>query len=273
MTYGYYDINGDGQDELIIFGSQGIADIYTIDFNDGVSKLLPEKGAYGVSLHPQITKDNKVVITGTEGGNNVGFDKHIFDVYDFEKNSRSLRLLTSVEGIGTTFNRVYPNKEQMNIQDFINNYEKKYKQNIVDLSNINKTTLIDKDTDSSENIDHVGGYSNAQLALIGRALIRGSNPTEVDELKNFDFYKEGNAYFTGLGNEASRIKVERTRNGISVSTPQYNVDGERMKYVERVKYTYEELSDAVGDGDLEIINRIINELKNIGKYKVEEFEG
>ena len=273
MTYGYYDINGDGQDELIIFGSQGIADIYTIDFNDGVSKLLPEKGAYGVSLHPQITKDNKVVITGTEGGNNVGFDKHIFDVYDFEKNSRSLRLLTSVEGIGTTFNRVYPNKEQMSLQDFINNYEKKYKQNIIDLSNVNKTTLIDKDTDSSENIDHVGGYSNAQLALIGRALIRGSNPTEVDELKNFDFYKEGNAYFTGLGNEASRIKVERTRNGISVSTPQYNVDGERMKYVERVKYTYEELSDAVGDGDLEIINRIITELKNIGKYKVEEFEG
>lgn len=273
MTYGYYDINGDGQDELIIFGSQGIADIYTIDFNDGVSKLLPENGAYGVSLYPQITKDNKVVISGTEGGNNVGFDKHIFDVYDFEKNSRSLRLLTSIEGIGTTFNRVYPNKEQMSLQDFINNYEKKYKQNIIDLSNVNKTTLIDKDTDSSENIDHVGGYSNAQLALIGRALIRGSNPTEVDELKNFDFYKEGNAYFTGLGNEASRIKVERTRNGISVSTPQYNVNGERMKYVERVKYTYEELSDAVGDGDLEIINRIINELKNIGKYKVEEFEG
>ena len=147
MTYGYYDINGDGQDELIIFGSQGIADIYTIGFNDDVLKLLPENGAYGVSLSPQITKDNKVVITGTEGGNNAGFDKHIFDVYDFEKNSRSLRLLTSIEGIGTTFNMVHPNKEQMSLQDFINNYEKKYKQNIVDLSNINKTTLIDKDTD------------------------------------------------------------------------------------------------------------------------------
>lgn len=273
MAYGYYDINGDGQDELIIFGSQGIVDIYTKDYNDGLVKLLPENGAYGVSLSPQITKDNKIIITGTKGVNGSGFDKHVYEVYDFEKNSRLLKLHTSIEGIGTAFEKVYPNKEQMSIQDFINNYEKKYKQNIVDLSNVNKTTLIDKDTDSSENIDHFGGYSNAQLALIGRALIRGSNPTEVEELKKFDFYKEGNAYFTGLGNEASRIKVERIRNGISVSTPQYNVDGERMKYVERVKYTYEELANGLGDGDLEIIDKIINELKNIGKYKAEEFEG
>lgn len=46
-----------------------------------------------------------------------------------------------------------------------------------------------------------------------------------------------------------------------------------MKYVERVKYTYEELANGLGDGDLEIIDKIINELKNIGKYKAEEFEG
>ena len=273
MTYGYYDINGDGQDELIIFGSQGIADIYTIDFNDGVSKLLPEKGAYGVSLHPQITKDNKVVITGTEGGNDVGFDKHIFDVYDFEKNSRSLRLLTSVEGIGKTFNRVYPNKEQMSLQDFINNYEKKYKQNIVDLSNINKTTLIDKDTDSSENIDHVGGYSNAQLALIGRVLVNAVTPTEGVALRGLTMRKNGNSYITGLGNAASDVMVERTVNGISVLTPKYSAVGEEKKFEEKARYSYDELSNIIGENTLDEINDLIKSLKEIGTYKVEEFEG
>ena len=273
MTYGYYDINGDGQDELIIFGSQGIADIYTIDFNDGVSKLLPEKGAYGVSLHPQITKDNKVVITGTEGGNDVGFDKHIFDVYDFEKNSRSLRLLTSVEGIGKTFNRVYPNKEQMSLQDFINNYEKKYKQNIVDLSNINKTTLIDKDTDSSENIDHVGGYSNAQLALIGRVLVNAVTPTEGVALRGLTMRKNGNSYITGLGNAASDVMVERTVNGISVLTPKYSAVGEEKKFEEKARYSYDELSNIIGENTLDEINDLIKSLKEIGTYKAEEFEG
>lgn len=273
MTYGYYDINGDGQDELIIFGSQGIADIYAKNSNGDVVKLLPENGAYGVSLSPQITNDNKIIITGTKGGNDSGFDKHVYEVYDFEKDSKSLKLLTSIEGIGKTFNMVHPNKEQMSLQDFINNYEKKYKQNIVDLSNINKTTLIDKDTDSSENIDHVGGYSNAQLALIGRVLVKAVTPSEGVALRGLTMRKNGNSYITGLGNAASDVMVERTVNGISVLTPKYSAVGEEKKFEERGRYSYDELSNIIGENTLDEINDLIKSLKEIGTYKVEEFEG
>lgn len=111
------------------------------------------------------------------------------------------------------------------------------------------------------------------MALIGRVLVNAVTPFEGVALRGLTMRKNGNSYITGLGNAASDVMVERTVNGISVLTPEYSEVGEEKKFVERVRYSYDELSNKIGENTLDEIKDLIKSLKEIGTYKVQEFEG
>ena len=117
------------------------------------------------------------------------------------------------------------------------------------------------------------GYTNTQLAFIGRMLMGGVMPHEGPGLERFWLGRDGNSYYTGFGNLASSIKVERTKEGINIASPDYDQEVGKRDYVIRKKYTYEEISSLLDKEKLEYINNLIKQFKLYNKeYNENKFE-
>lgn len=113
-------------------------------------------------------------------------------------------------------------------------------------------------------------YSNAQLALIGRALYNNSTDPAVGEL-NYNTYftmgRDEKSLMTSFGTGGSIVQVIRTDTGIDIKILDYDkpVDQRDFKLVKSA--TYKEIQEKFKKEDMDRINKIIEDFKNTKYYK------
>ena len=117
-------------------------------------------------------------------------------------------------------------------------------------------------------------FTNSQLALIGRALLRDStSPENILTHYETGFIMEEQQGFliTHLGTESSKVIVKKVDNGIEILAADADTPAARRNYVVKKKATFQEIKDKFKKEDIDKINKIIEEYKHTRNYEKGQF--
>ncbi len=147
INYGYYDIDKNGKDELLLFteydkNSRNTTmpfSVYTYDENNNVINLTPE-GVNGERTIMQISSDKHIIVRGSGGAWTHGYT--FYKLADNGKNTIKLAgfLFDAFEGKSQTYKKTFPvnESEELSREEF----ENKYLQNIMEFdTNVRKNIL------------------------------------------------------------------------------------------------------------------------------------
>lgn len=148
LSYGLFDIDGNGVEELIVFERTGsdyeIVDIYTKDKNNKVVKLL-HKGNYGIAYHLTITKNKEFLVLGVENSDGAGFEYQVAKEFKLVDNGTKLDLQESLklEPVNKV-TKLYPDNKEYSYAEFRSKYERNSSE-IMNFSGVKKTPFVPRE--------------------------------------------------------------------------------------------------------------------------------
>lgn len=287
IKYVYYDIDGNGRNELLICDKDNLNSPFAIYSYDNSNK---------VNLIYQVE-------TGNDISKSVFYNDKSIWIHDTTNNNDTY-IVYKLKDDGSKFERVHDinfaeyKKINKKFKDSISSEEfeskdeffKKYAipTDKIDFSKLGYKSLYyyndpnaqeEKQSNNNNNNnekkdENKAEFNNSQLALIGRALLRDStSPENILTHYETGFIMEEQQGFliTHLGTESSKVIVNKVDNGIEILAADADTPAARRNYVVKKKATYQEIKDKFKKEDMDKINKIIEEYKKTRNYEKGQF--
>ena len=287
IKYVYYDIDGNGRNELLICDKDNLNSPFAIYSYDNSNK---------VNLIYQVESGNDI-------SKSIFYNDKSIWIHDTTNNNDTY-IVYKLKDDGSKFERVHDinfaeyKKINKKFKDSISSEEfeskdeffKKYPipTDKIDFSKLGYKSLYyyndpnaqeEKQSDNNNNNnekkdENKAEFTNSQLALIGRALLRDStSPENILTHYETGFIMEEQQGFliTHLGTESSKVIVNKVDNGIEILAADADTPAARRNYVVKKKATYQEIKDKFKKEDMDKINKIIEEYKKTRNYEKGQF--
>ena len=276
LKFTYFDMDKDGQDEMLIFENSNLASpiaVYNIDKQNKLNVLYKTNSR---SSQPVATfyKDKTMVVNENEN-----FTDRI-TTYKIKDNGIRYEITHDIDfgkyqDLKGKYKDIVTKEDFTSKEEFFNKYP--LSNDKIDLSKIELKSLYNykskKNTQGEEKIDSekftkTPEYNNLQLALIGRAVIAGGTDPQVGTLKydtTFSIRDNDDIITSDFGSKATVVIVDKKSDGIEIKIPDYSSTNHKLKVIKTL--TYKEIQETFKKEDMDKINRIIEEYKNTNKYK------
>ena len=276
LKFTYFDMDKDGQDEMLIYENSNLASpiaIYNIDKQNKLNVLYKTNSR---SSQPVATfyKDKTMVVNENEN-----FTDRI-TTYKIKDNGIRYEITHDIDfgkyhDLKGKYKDIVTKEDFTSKEEFFNKYP--LSNDKIDLSKIELKSLYNykskknnqgEEKKDSEQFTKTPEYNNLQLALIGRAVIAGGTDPQVGTLKyDTTFSIRGNdaTITSDFGSKATVVIVDKKSDGIEIKIPDYSSTNHKLKVIKTL--TYKEIQETFKKEDMDKINRIIEEYKNTTKYK------
>ena len=275
LQFNYYDIDGNGTNELFIteenkpnspvavysYDSNNIRVLYQAQSDSDIPRAVFYKNQT-IWIHTE-EKDTDRYVVYKLNDKKDKYDKiHDVNLSDKEKKDGKFK--------DTVSNTQYGSKEE-----FLKNRPQSNEKLEIPRS-VHKTvyTYNEVKQENSENKRDDNNkkpeFTNSQLALIGRAYVNQSTDPKVETLKPDTFFsmqEQNGAYITDFGTLGSSILVRKVDDGIEIKIIDYDKPVGQRDFKLFKKVTYKEIQEKFKKEDMDRINKTIEEYKNTDKYK------
>ena len=287
IKYVYYDIDGNGRNELLICDKDNLNSPFAIYSYDNSNKF---NLIYQVESGNDISKsvfynDKSIWIHDTTNNNDTYI---VYKLKDDDSKFERVHDINFAEykKINKKFKDSISSEEFGSKDEFFKKYA--IPTDKIDFSKLGYKALYyyndpnaqeEKQNDSNNNNnekkdENKAEFTNSQLALIGRALLRDStSPENILTHYETGFIMEEQQGFliTHLGTESSKVIVKKVDNGIEILAADADTPAARRNYVVKKKATYQEIKDKFKKEDMDKINKIIEEYKHTRNYEKGQF--
>ena len=288
IKYVYYDIDGNGRNELLICDKDNLNSPFAIYSYDNSNKVnLIYQVESGNDISKSIFYNDKSIWIHDTSSNN---DTYI--VYKLKDDGSKFEKVHDINFAEyKKLNKKF--KDSISSEEFESKDEffKKYVMptDKIDFSKLGYKALYyyndpnaqeEKQNDSNDNNnnekkdENKAEFTKSQLALIGRALLRDStSPENILTHYETGFIMEEQQGFliTHLGTESSKVIVKKVDNGIEILAADADTPAARRNYVVKKKATFQEIKDKFKKEDIDKINKIIEEYKKTRNYEKGQF--
>ena len=275
LQFNYYDIDGNGTNELFIteenkpnspvavysYDSNNIRVLYQAQSDSDIPRAVFYKNQT-IWIHTQ-EKDTDRYVVYKLNDKKDKYDKiHDVNLSDKEKKDGKFK--------DTVSNNQYASKEE-----FLKNrpqanekleIPKSARKTVYTYNEAKQENTEDKKDDNNKKPE----FTNSQLALIGRAYVNQSTDPKIETLKPDTFFsmqEQNGAYVTDFGTLGSSILVRRVDDGIEIKIIDYDKPVGQRDFKLFKKVTYKEIQEKFKKEDMDRINKTIEEYKNTDKYK------
>ena len=275
LQFNYYDIDGNGTNELFIteenkpnspvavysYDSNNIRVLYQAQSDSDIPRAVFYKNQT-IWIHTQ-EKDTDRYVVYKLNDKKDKYDKiHDINLSDKEKKDGKFK--------DTVSNNQYASKEE-----FLKNrpqanekleIPKSARKTVYTYNEAKQENTEDKKDDNNKKPE----FTNSQLALIGRAYVNQSTDPKIETLKPDTFFsmqEQNGAYVTDFGTLGSSILVKRVDDGIEIKIIDYDKPVGQRDFKLFKKVTYKEIQEKFKKEDMDRINKTIEEYKNTDKYK------
>ena len=275
LQFNYYDIDGNGTNELFIteenkpnspvavysYDSNNIRVLYQAQSDSDIPRAVFYKNQT-IWIHTQ-EKDTDRYVVYKLNDKKDKYDKiHDVNLSDKEKKDGKFK--------DTVSNTQYGSKEEFLKSRPQSNEKleipKSARKTVYTYNEVKQENSEDKKDDNKKNPE----FTNSQLALIGRAYVNQSTDPKVETLKPDTFFsmqEQNGAYVTDFGTLGSSILVRRIDDGIEIKIIDYDKPVGQRDFKLFKKVTYKEIQEKFKKEDIDRINKTIEEYKNTDKYK------
>ena len=287
IKYVYYDIDGNGRNELLICDKDNLNSPFAIYSYDNSNKVnLIYQVESGNDISKSIFYNDKSIWIHDTTNNN---DTYI--VYKLKDDGSKFEKvhdinLAEYKKINKKFKDSISSEEFESKDEFFKKYAMPTDK--IDFSKLGYKALYyyndpnaqeEKQNDSNNNNnekkdENKAEFTKSQLALIGRALLRDStSPENILTHYETGFIMEEQQGFliTHLGTESSKVIVKKVDNGIEILAADADTPAARRNYVVKKKATFQEIKDKFKKEDIDKINKIIEEYKKTRNYEKGQF--
>ena len=275
LQFNYYDIDGNGTNELFITeenkpnspvavysnDSNNIRVLYQAQSDSDIPRAVFYKNQT-IWIHTQ-EKDTDRYVVYKLNDKKDKYDKiHDVNLSDKEKKDGKFK--------DTVSNTQYGSKEEF-LKNRPQSNEKleiprSARKSVYTYNEVKQENSEDKKDDNNKKPE----FTNSQLALIGRAYVNQSTDPKVETLKPDTFFsmqEQNGAYVTDFGTLGSSILVRRVDDGIEIKIIDYDKPVGQRDFKLFKKVTYKEIQEKFKKEDMDKINKTIEEYKNTNKYK------
>ena len=275
LQFNYYDIDGNGTNELFIteenkpnspvavysYDSNNIRVLYQAQSDSDIPRAVFYKNQT-IWIHTQ-EKDTDRYVVYKLNDKKDKYDKiHDVNLSDKEKKDGKFK--------DTVSNTQYSSKEEF-LKNRPQSNEKleiprSVRKTVYTYNEVKQENSEDKKDDNNKKPE----FTNSQLALIGRAYVNQSTDPKVETLKPDTFFsmqEQNGAYVTDFGTLGSSILVRRVDDGIEIKIIDYDKPVGQRDFKLFKKVTYKEIQEKFKKEDMDRINKTIEEYKNTDKYK------
>ena len=275
LQFNYYDIDGNGTNELFIteenkpnspvavysYDSNNIRVLYQAQSDSDIPRAVFYKNQT-IWIHTQ-EKDTDRYVVYKLNDKKDKYDKiHDVNLSDKEKKDGKFK--------DTVSNTQYGSKEEF-LKNRPQSNEKleiprSVRKTVYTYNEVKQENSEDKRDDNNKKPE----FTNSQLALIGRAYVNQSTDPKVETLKPDTFFsmqEQNGAYITDFGTLGSSILVRKVDDGIEIKIIDYDKPVSQRDFKLFKKVTYKEIQEKFKKEDMDRINKTIEEYKNTDKYK------
>ena len=275
LQFNYYDIDGNGTNELFITeenkpnspvavysnDSNNIKVLYQAQSDSDIPRAVFYKNQT-IWIHTE-EKDTDRYVVYKLNDKKDKYDKiHDINLSDKEKKDGKFK--------DTVSNTQYGSKEEF-LKNRPQSNEKleiprSVRKTVYTYNEFKQENSEDKKDDNNKKPE----FTNSQLALIGRAYVNQSTDPKVETLKPDTFFsmqEQNGAYVTDFGTLGSSILVRRVDDGIEIKIIDYDKPVGQRDFKLFKKVTYKEIQEKFKKEDMDRINKTIEEYKNTDKYK------
>lgn len=275
LQFNYYDIDGNGTNELFIteenkpnspvavysYDSNNINVLYQAQSDSDIPRAVFYKNQT-IWIHTQ-EKDTDSYVVYKLNDKKDKYDKiHDINLSDKEKKDGKFKDTVSNNQYGSK-EEFLKNRPQSNEKLEI---PKSARKTVYTYNEVKQKNSEDKKDDNNKKPE----FTNSQLALIGRAYVNQSTDPKVETLKPDTFFsmqEQNGAYVTDFGTLGSSILVRRVDDGIEIKIIDYDKPVGQRDFKLFKKVTYKEIQEKFKKEDMDRINKTIEEYKNTNKYK------
>lgn len=275
LQFNYYDIDGNGTNELFIteenkpnspvavysYDSNNINVLYQAQSDSDIPRAVFYKNQT-IWIHTQ-EKDTDRYVVYKLNDKKDKYDK-IYDINLSDKEKKDGKFKDTVS------NNQYGSKEEF-LKNRPQSNEKleiprSARKTVYTYNEVKQENTEQKKDDNNKKPE----FTNSQLALIGRAYVNQSTDPKVETLKPDTFFsmqEQNGAYVTDFGTLGSSILVRRVDDGIEIKIIDYDKPVGQRDFKLFKKVTYKEIQEKFKKEDMDRINKTIEEYKNTNKYK------
>ena len=275
LQFNYYDIDGNGTNELFITeenkpnspvavysnDSNNIRVLYQAQSDSDIPRAVFYKNQT-IWIHTQ-EKDTDRYVVYKLNDKKDKYDKiHDVNLSDKEKKDGKFKDIVSNTQYGSK-EEFLKNRPQSNEKLEI---PRSARKTIYTYNEVKQENSEDKKDDNKNKPE----FTNSQLALIGRAYVNQSTDPKVETLKPDTFFsmqEQNGAYVTDFGTLGSSILVRKVDDGIEIKIIDYDKPVGQRDFKLFKKVTYKEIQEKFKKEDMDRINKTIEEYKNTDKYK------
>ena len=275
LQFNYYDIDGNGTNELFIteenkpnspvavysYDTNNIRVLYQSQSESDIPRAVFYKNQT-IWIHTE-EKDTDRYVVYKLNDKKDKYDKiHDVNLSDKEKKDGKFKDTVSNTQYGSK-EEFLKNRPQSNEKLEI---PKSARKTVYTYNEVKQENSEDKKDDNKKNPE----FTNSQLALIGRAYVNQSTDPKVETLKPDTFFsmqEQNGAYVTDFGTLGSSILVRRVDDGIEIKIIDYDKPVGQRDFKLFKKVTYKEIQEKFKKEDMDRINKTIEEYKNTDKYK------
>lgn len=280
IKYIYYDIDGNGKKELIISENNNLNSpfvIYSYDNSYNVNVIYQAESGKEISK-TTFYNDKSIWIQNNENNQERYISFRLNDnSTNFEKvHDMNFASYTKING---KFKDSVSNEEFSSKEDFFKKYAIPSEK--IEFSKMEYKVLYNYDNPNAQNEQNNNNnkekqenkpeFSNAQLALIGRALFYDSmdslNSLRLDYDTGFTMSEYNGILSTSLGTGGSIIQVVKNDTGIDIKILDYDKPAGQRDFKVYKSVSYKEIKDKFSKEDITKINKIIEDFKNTKYYK------
>jgi len=279
VKFTYFDMDKDGQDEMLIFENSNLVSpiaIYNIDKQNKLNVLYKSNTR---SSQPVATfyKDKTMVVNENEN-----FTDRI-TTYKIKDNGIRYEITHDIDfgknrDLNGKYRDIVTKEDFTSKEEFFNKYP--LSNDKIDLSkielkslyNYNKVNTQSEEKKDSEKVTETPEYNNLQLALIGRAVIAGGTDPQVGTLKydtKFSIRGDDDTITSDFGSKATVVIVDRKSDSIEIKIPDYSSTNHKLKVIKTL--TYKEIQQTFKKEDMDKINKIIEEYKKTRNYEEHKY--
>ena len=280
LKFTYFDMDKDGQDEMLVFENSNLVSpiaIYNIDKQNKLNVLYKTNSR---SSQPIATfyKDKTMVVNENEN-----FTDRI-TTYKIKDNGIRYEITHDIDfgkysDLNGKYKDIITKEDFTSKEEFFNKYP--LSNDKIDLSKIelkslynynNKVNTQNEEKKDSEKAIETPEYNNLQLALIGRAIIAGGTDPQVGTLKydtKFSIRGDDDTITSDFGSKATVVIVDKKSDSIEIKIPDYSSTNHKLKVIKTL--TYKEIQETFKKEDMDKINRIIEEYKKTRNYEEHKY--
>ena len=283
IRYVYYDIDGNGRNELLICDKDNLNSpfaIYSYDNSNNVNLIYQVESGNDISK-TIFYNDKSIWIHDTNNNNDTyvvyklkddgsKFEKvHDINFAEYKKLNKKFKDSISSEEFGSKdefFKKYAIPTDKIDFSKL--GYKSLYYYND---PNAQEEKQNDSNNNNNEKKDeNKAEFTNSQLALIGRALLRDSTSPEnilTHHETGFVMEEQQGFLITDLGTQSSKVVVKKVDNGIEILAADADTPASQRNFVVKKKATFQEIKDKFKKEDLDKINKIIEEYKQTRNYQ------